>query len=275
MSVLKTILLSRSVRALATVATVAVVATGCTYPWQRAVTDTNQAAQQPSPAATVTTNTNDATMKKDVVVTLAAQNGSGQAGTATISDVNGKAKVTIAIAPSTDNVQQPAHIHVGACPTPGAVKYPLTPVGNGASETMLDISVDELMAQLPLAINIHKSTAEISTYVACGDITTNNSDIKDPAMNGAVKTFNVGASNFSFSLNEIRVKKGDTVKIVLSNNDGMHDWVIDEFNARTSRIGEGQTETIEFKADKIGTFEYYCSVGQHRAMGMKGNLIVE
>jgi plastocyanin len=28
-------------------------------------------------------------------------------------------------------------------------------------------------------------------------------------------------------------------------------------------------------ADKKGTFEYYCSVGQHRALGMKGKLVVE
>ena len=32
---------------------------------------------------------------------------------------------------------------------------------------------------------------------------------------------------------------------------------------------------VEFTVDKTGTFEYYCSVGQHRANGMVGNLIVE
>jgi plastocyanin len=32
---------------------------------------------------------------------------------------------------------------------------------------------------------------------------------------------------------------------------------------------------IEFVANKKGKFEYYCSVGEHRAMGMKGNLVVE
>lgn len=90
-----------------------------------------------------------------------------------------------------------------------------------------------------------------------------------------VKTFNVDGDNFSFSLKEIKVKKGDTVKIVFNNKIGFHDWVVDEFNARTKQIQAGQSETIEFVADKTGTFEYYCSVGQHRANGMKGNLIVE
>ena len=90
------------------------------------------------------------------------------------------------------------------------------------------------------------------------------------------RTFNVSAENFSFSVNEMKVKQGDTVKIVFTNNNGFHDWVLDEFTgAKTKTIGEGKSETVQFVADKKGTFEYYCSVGSHRAMGMKGNLIVE
>lgn len=92
---------------------------------------------------------------------------------------------------------------------------------------------------------------------------------------GRVKEFAVTGSPFKFSLSEIRVKKGDTVKIVFTNTEGFHDWVIDEFNAKTTQIAAGKTETVTFVADQAGTFEYYCSVGQHRANGMKGNLIVE
>lgn len=94
-------------------------------------------------------------------------------------------------------------------------------------------------------------------------------------MTQTVKTFNVSGKSFSFTPSEIRVKKGDKVKIVFTNSGGFHDWVIDEFNAQTKQIGSGQTDTVEFVADKVGTFEYYCSVGNHRQMGMKGNLIVE
>jgi nitrite reductase (NO-forming) len=71
------------------------------------------------------------------------------------------------------------------------------------------------------------------------------------------------------------VKLGETVRINLTNEQGFHDWVIDEFNARTKQINAGQTDTVEFVADKVGTFEYYCSVGNHRQMGMIGKLIVE
>ena len=101
-----------------------------------------------------------------------------------------------------------------------------------------------------------------------GDIVIEESD--------EIKKFTViGSSDFRFSLSEIRVKKGEKVKIVFTNAKGTHDWVIDEFNARTKVINEGETDSVEFTADKVGTFEYYCSVGNHRAQGMKGNLIVE
>ena len=91
----------------------------------------------------------------------------------------------------------------------------------------------------------------------------------------AIKVVNITASNFKFSVPQITVKKGETVKIVLVAQEGMHDWVVDEFNARTTKIQAGQTTEVTFTADKAGTFEYYCSIGTHRAMGMKGNLIVQ
>ncbi len=87
--------------------------------------------------------------------------------------------------------------------------------------------------------------------------------------------FTVKANNFAFDMKEIRVKKGDLVKITLDNTEGFHDWKVDEFSAATKVLKVGESETISFVADQAGTFEYYCSVGQHRAMGMKGNLIVE
>lgn len=91
----------------------------------------------------------------------------------------------------------------------------------------------------------------------------------------AAKTITVEGGPFWFKPNEIKVKKGDTVKIVFKNTEGFHDWAIDEFKATTKKIQAGQEDTVTFLADKVGTFEYYCSVGNHRAQGMKGNLIVE
>lgn len=92
---------------------------------------------------------------------------------------------------------------------------------------------------------------------------------------GTVKEFTVTGSKFKFDPAVMSVKKGDTVKIHFVNADGFHDFVIDEFNVRTPQINGGQSADIQFVADKAGSFEYYCSVGNHRAMGMKGTLTVE
>lgn len=92
---------------------------------------------------------------------------------------------------------------------------------------------------------------------------------------GAVKSFTVTSSSFKFSPTEIRVKKGDRVKVTLNNVNGFHDFVIDEFNAKTRQVNGAGTDTMEFVASKSGTFEYYCSVGNHRQMGMVGKIIVE
>ena len=92
---------------------------------------------------------------------------------------------------------------------------------------------------------------------------------------GTVTEIVVNGNNFAFSPKEIRVKEGTRVRVVFNNTGGLHDFVLDEFNARTKQIKGDQSETIEFVASKKGTFEYYCSVGTHRQMGMVGNFIVE
>lgn len=113
--------------------------------------------------------TNGASMTK-VMVALTEQNYSGQTGTATLTQEDGKVMVSLAMVGGNFTTPQPAHIHIGACPTPGVVKYPLTNVTNGESETTLSVDMKTLMSQSPLAVNVHKSAAEVAVYTACGDI---------------------------------------------------------------------------------------------------------
>jgi plastocyanin len=87
--------------------------------------------------------------------------------------------------------------------------------------------------------------------------------------------FTLDSFNLGYSETELRVKMGDTVTINLTNSDGFHDWVIDEFGVATDKIQTGGNTSVTFVAERAGTFEYYCSVGSHRANGMVGNLIVE
>ena len=86
--------------------------------------------------------------------------------------------------------------------------------------------------------------------------------------------FNISGGNFYFVPNMITVKKGSKVTINFKNDGGSHNFKLDEFNVATNMLESGDTESVTFTADKVGAFEYYCSFGQHRAMGMKGTLTV-
>ena len=121
---------------------------------------------------------------------------------------------------------------------------------------------------------LNNETAETGDELSGTVLEEGASSTEDVMDESAVQEFTIAARNFSFTPAEISVKKGDKVRVVLNSIDGWHDFVLDEFNARTSQINTGESATVEFVADQTGTFEYYCSVGQHRAMGMVGKLIV-
>ena len=88
-------------------------------------------------------------------------------------------------------------------------------------------------------------------------------------------SFDLSGKNFAFDVEEIRVNKGDKVTINFTSESGFHDWVVDAFDASTEQVNTGESTSVTFVADETGEFEYYCSVGQHRANGMVGTLIVE
>ena len=76
-----------------------------------------------------------------------------------------------------------------------------------------------------------------------------------------------------FSVPEMAVRKGDRVKIKVTNTMGMHDFVIDELGVATE-LPLNQEVTVEFVADKAGDFVYYCSKPGHRQAGQWGTLKV-
>jgi hypothetical protein len=104
---------------------------------------------------------------------LNEQNNSGQSGTVTFSVENDALKVEINISGGSSE-PQPAHIHTGTCdnldPKPF---YPLNSVVNGRSVTVIteeDIAKLDYDLYNQFSVNVHKSAAEASVYVACGEI---------------------------------------------------------------------------------------------------------
>lgn len=94
-------------------------------------------------------------------------------------------------------------------------------------------------------------------------------------LNGNVREFKVLGSNYMFSPGVMNARKGETIRIVFYNIEGLHDFKIDELGVASQVLEENGTQAIEFEASKVGTFEYYCSVSNHRAVGMVGKLTIE
>ncbi len=106
-----------------------------------------------------------------VTVQLSPQSNSGESGTATLTDAGNKqTKVVLSVTGAPSGVSQPVHIHKGTCdqldPKPA---YPLSPLVNGKSETTVKADLQDLEKE-KYAINGHKSSQDVKTYVFCGNI---------------------------------------------------------------------------------------------------------
>jgi heme/copper-type cytochrome/quinol oxidase subunit 2 len=92
---------------------------------------------------------------------------------------------------------------------------------------------------------------------------------------GQIRDFSVRGSDFAFGPPRIEVQRDDLVKISFTAGDIPHSFTIDEYRI-SKRAGAGQTVTFEFRADRAGSFEYYCNLSaDDRCRGMKGRLVVK
>ena len=75
---------------------------------------------------------------------------------------------------------------------------------------------------------------------------------------------------------ELAVDTNQVVQLTLINGDGvLHDVVVPDFGAKSEQIARKDSSTaIVFRADKAGSYFYFCSVPRHRAAGMKGRLVI-
>lgn len=111
--------------------------------------------------------------------------------------------------------------------------------------------------------------AMLLLLTACGKIEDSPTGAK--LNGGPVKEFTVHARSSGFDVQEIKVKKGDTVKITLKNEQGMHSLKIKGYNKEV-RGGK----TVTFVADKAGEFAFSCNIScgkNHKQM--TGTFIVK
>jgi cytochrome c oxidase subunit II len=139
-------------------------------------------------------------------------------------------------------------------------------IGGGAFVFTRTLSNKASQSPMPESIVVNPSGTPSGTLIPSPEA---------DSVPGEEKVITVQAGSFYFNPSEIKVKKGDKVKIILEAKDMMHDFVIEEFNVKMPITKSGDTNEVTFVADEVGKFEYYCSVGNHRQMGQKGTLIVE
>ncbi len=111
-----------------------------------------------------------ALVARHIVVKLAAVGGSGESGTATLDQNPGGAGTTVVLSLHGGSAApQPSHIHLGVCGSNGPVKYPLKPVTEGKSTTVVPVRLSYILG-LGTYINVHKAPKDIATIVSCGNI---------------------------------------------------------------------------------------------------------
>lgn len=91
---------------------------------------------------------------------------------------------------------------------------------------------------------------------------------------GQVREFTVEGSQFAYSPARIEVQKDDLVKVTFTARDMAHSFTVDEYRI-VKRANAGQTVVFEFRADRTGSFTFYCNLSQSdRCREMKGHLDV-
>ena len=90
-----------------------------------------------------------------------------------------------------------------------------------------------------------------------------------------IQVIKMTARQWKFTPDVIEVNLGDTVQLSIKSVDVDHGIGIPDFGISTF-LSPGETEEIEFVADKVGTYTFFCNVQcgpGHK--GMSGTLIVK
>src|SRR4051812_37195466 len=88
------------------------------------------------------------------------------------------------------------------------------------------------------------------------------------------RDFDLTASNYHFSPDRLEVKQDELVKLTVRSTDVAYSVTIDEYRV-SKRVPAGGEVTVEFRADRAGSFDFYSSLkSDSRHEGMKGLLVV-
>ncbi len=145
--------------------------------------------------------------------------------------------------------------------------------GNDQSKTKNPAPTTESSTQSTTPSQDSGGTAE-STNKSTTTTTVNGSSTTTTTTNNQT-TITIEAGNYYFSPKTIKVSKGSKVTIKMTTKDMTHNFNIDALNVQIPDTSPGQTNSVTFTANQTGSFEFYCSIGNHRKLGQVGTLTVE
>ena len=119
--------------------------------------------------------------------------------------------------------------------------------------------------------------ASTSSSSSSAEATTESSASGTESGSGETQAIEVTSVDFSYELDEATFAPG-TYEITLTNGgDSTHDLVVEQDGedvAQSEQINPGESSTFEVTLEE-GEYVFYCSVGNHRAMGMEVTVQVE
>ena len=91
----------------------------------------------------------------------------------------------------------------------------------------------------------------------------------------ATRPFALTAHRYTFEPAHLEVFQDDLVKIELTTGDIAHSWTVDDYRI-AKRVSPGHPVAFEFRADKTGTFPFYCNLQtEDGCRQMRGELVVK
>ena len=115
----------------------------------------------------------------------------------------------------------------------------------------------------------------LSIAIAAAALLAGSAYLAERPLVGDDSEIRVTARKYEFSPNEIKVKRGDHIRLVITALDRDHGFKLEAFHI-DQKLSKGEPVTVEFTADQTGTFPFecshFCGLGHQK---MKGHLTVE
>lgn len=120
------------------------------------------------------------------------------------------------------------------------------------------------------------AASSTSETAASSSAATSESGSSSASGSAEAEALTATEQDFSISLSEDKLKAGSYTITVVNNGSATHDLAVEEngtTKATSDKVPPGGKTTLTVDLD-AGQYTFYCSIGNHRAMGMEKTVTV-